>query len=81
MWVAQVPKAMQDGERREVKVPDDKIWKGRQALPKVFAIRVDYDTPYVEVTHQGQSIMLTDVDALALHEKLIKALGMLPSSK
>lgn len=73
-----MPKAMQDGERREVKVAADKIWK---TLPKVFAIRYDCDTPFVEVSHAGHTFTMTDVDALALHEKLIKALGMLPSSK
>lgn len=76
-----MPRAMQDGERREIKIPDDKIWKGRQALPKVFAIREDCDTPYVEVTFKDQVLMLTDTDARALHEKLIKALDILPSSK
>lgn len=78
---AQVPKYMQDGERREIKIPDDKIWKGRQAFPKVFAIREDFETPYVEVTFKDQVIMLTDTDARALQEKLIKALDILPTSK
>lgn len=71
-------KAMQDGERREVRVATDKIWK---TLPKVFAIRYDCDTPIVEVSHAGQKFTLTDVDAIALQEKLVKALSMLPSSK
>ena len=73
-----MPKAMQDGERREVKVASDKIWKN---LPKVFAIRHDCDTPFVEVSYAGHDFMMTDVAAMALSEKLIKALGMLPSSK
>lgn len=73
-----MPKAMQDGERREVKVADDRIWKN---LPKVFAIRVDCDTPYVEVSHAGQSFTMTDVDARALQEKLGKAISILPTSK
>ena len=73
-----MPKAMQDGERREIKVGLDKIWK---TLPKVFAIQYDCDTPYVEVSFAGQSFSMTDVDAKALHEKLSKALDVLPSSK
>jgi hypothetical protein len=73
-----VPKAMQDGERREVKVDLDRIWKN---LPKVFAFRYDGDTPFVEVSFAGQSFSMTDVDARALHEKLIKALDILPTSK
>jgi hypothetical protein len=76
-----VPKAMQDGERREIKIPDDKIWKGRQALPTVIAIQIDCDTPYVEVQFKGQTLMLTDTDARGLYQKLIKAIDILPTSK
>jgi hypothetical protein len=76
-----VPKAMQDGERREIKIPDDKFWKGQQALPTVIAIKIDCDTPYVEVQFKGQTLTLTDTDARGLYQKLIKAIDILPTSK
>lgn len=66
-------KALKTGEKRTIKLEFSKI--------KVVAICVDSETPYIEIHDHERSILLTDVDAVAVIKGLEKALSILPSSK
>jgi hypothetical protein len=81
-------KPLKDGEEREVRA--SRIWSMfKNKSFTVVAHRIDCDTPYVELrlndlypgSRPPNELMLTDVEASDLIERLQRALAMLPTSK
>ena len=69
-------KRLEDGELRTMRHGPDSDHN-----VEVVAYRVDCDTPYIKLTAGQGTVMLTDVGALELIDRLNRALSVLPTSK
>lgn len=69
-------KRLEDGEQRTMK-----HGPSSDRNVEIVAHRVDCDTPYIKLTAGQGTVMLTDVGAEELIDRLRRALSMLPTSK